>query len=57
MIPVIQYRPYVATREDGSQILVSVFLDPEGHLDSIQVAERGDRFDSWQAPLPSKEAP
>jgi hypothetical protein len=57
MIPVIQYRPYVATREDGSQILVSVFLDPEGHLDSIQVAERGDRFDSWQAPLPIKEAP
>jgi hypothetical protein len=57
MIPLVHYRPYVATRDDGSQILVSVFLDPEGYLDSIQVAERGDRFDSWRAPLPIKEAP
>lgn len=48
----IHYRPYIAQREDGSQILVSVFLDDEGRLDSIQVSERSDRWTTWDPPLP-----
>lgn len=56
-LPVIHYRPYLATRDDGSQILVSVFVDDAGRLESIQVAERPDRFDAWRPPLPIKEAP
>ena len=51
MIPVVHYRPYIATREDGSQILVSLFFDDAGRLESIQVAERSDRWTTWEPPL------
>ena len=45
------YDPHVFDREDGSQILVSIFTDEQGRPTSLQIAERPDRYASWGPPI------
>lgn len=43
------YWPYVVTREDGSQSLISIFVD-EGRITSVTLADRPDRYATWGIP-------
>jgi hypothetical protein len=50
-VPVHLYLPYVGIDEDGSQILVQIFTDPQGLIELVQVARRGDSWESWGPPI------
>jgi hypothetical protein len=54
-IPVIQYAPYVANLPDGGQILVQIFIDDTGVLDSVDLAFRDHPFDSWSPPIRTRK--
>lgn len=41
----------VFTREDGTQVLVTVYLSKEGRVDSIEVAERRRQWETWGPPI------
>jgi hypothetical protein len=55
-LPVHLYSPYVGITEDGRQILVQIFTDPQGLIEVVQVAYRGDSWDSWGPPIRVEKA-
>lgn len=44
-----QYLPYVTTHEDGSQTLVSIFLE-DGEITLVTLAGRPHKFATWGIP-------
>lgn len=45
------YDPHVFTREDGSQILLSIYSDLETGATVMTVAERPDAGATWGPPI------
>jgi hypothetical protein len=43
------YHPYVAHTDSG-QILVSIFTNEDGSIDTVDLAFRDDDWDSWSPP-------
>ncbi len=41
-----EYNPWVVTHEDGSQTLLSIFVE-DGEITAVQYATRSDRWGSW----------
>lgn len=59
-LDLIQYRPYIHTLEDGSQLLITVWVGrtENGKTDlTLTIAERETRFASWGSPRNIPEAP
>lgn len=44
-----EYNPWVVTHEDGSQTLLSIFVE-DGEITAVQYATRSDRWGSWGVP-------
>ena len=55
-VPVHLYLPYIGIDEDGSQILVQIFTDPQGLIELVQVARRGDSWETWGPPIRADKA-
>jgi hypothetical protein len=55
-VPVHLYAPYIGTDKDGREILVQIFTDPQGLIEVVQVAYRGDSWDSWGPPIRVEKA-
>jgi hypothetical protein len=55
-LPVHLYAPYVGITEDGRQILVQIFTDSQGLIEVVQVAYRGDSWDTWGPPIRVEKA-
>lgn len=45
-----EYRPYVVTQGDNSQILVSIYLE-DGEIVQVDVATRPDPWATWLPPV------
>jgi hypothetical protein len=55
-VPVHLYAPYIGTDKDGREILVQIFTDPQGLIEVVQVAYRGDSWDLWGPPIRVEKA-
>jgi hypothetical protein len=49
--------PYVATFDDGSQVLVESYADDDGHVHKMTAAKRPDRWATWGPPRTLEVAP
>lgn len=57
-LPTFTYEPLVAELDNGQQVLVQIFRDPEtGAILDAQLAFRNWSWDSWGVPIPLKVAP
>jgi|APGre2960657404_1045060.scaffolds.fasta_scaffold202787_4 hypothetical protein len=45
-----EYKPYVVTQGDDSQILVSIYLE-DGEIVQVDVATRPDPWATWLPPV------
>lgn len=44
-----EYNPFVVTHDDGSQTLISIFLE-DGKITAVQLAARPDKWATWGIP-------
>lgn len=56
--PSLMFSPHVATRHDGTQTLVQIFVDAKEdgtfEIDSVFIATRDRQTDPWSTPIKAK---
>ena len=55
-ITYIGYSPWTFTTPEGRQGLVQIFVNPDGTIESVQIAYRDWSWDSWGVPTNAERA-
>lgn len=53
----MRYRPWTGKLPNGTEVLVSMYVDENGAPDSVEVAFRETWDRTWQAPIRLERAP
>lgn len=55
-ITYIGYSPWTFTTDTGRQGLVQIFINPDGTIESVQIATRDFSWDTWGVPHQAERA-
>lgn len=49
-----RYQPFIVTYDDGTQHLIQVWMNQEGLIDTVHLAQRDEQWLSWGLPHKAK---